>query len=281
MGIEHRRTRYRSLLEFKERIRQGLERDLSSDEMRKIFDQLEERHPVLKRFVSPVELVKAMHERKIESYRERDGITAALIGEYQENPDLQILRSFLSLLFWPAIDHIFNSKKGQVQNKQELWSEVYWAFLNTILRYPLFSRPKKIAMNVKLDTLSKVCRWQKDESKYRKAIALFASGTEPGELAGEVRPREIQDPGKASDEWTEKEIGRAQIFLQRFVDEGVITEADYYLILGTRVYGAQLKQYALDHGLSPEAAKKRRQRAEKAIREYLEAQEKNPDSSVP
>ena len=49
---------------------------------------------------------------------------------------------------------------------------------------------------------------------------------------------------------------------------GRITEADFLLIVGTRVYGQSIPAYARAAGLKKEAAKKRRLRAEAAIRHY-------------
>ena len=54
------------------------------------------------------------------------------------------------------------------------------------------------------------------------------------------------------------------------MDAGRITEADYLLLVGTRVYGKQVVDYAREMGLAYQVAKKRRQRAEAAIRRFQE-----------
>ena len=52
------------------------------------------------------------------------------------------------------------------------------------------------------------------------------------------------------------------------LDAGRITEPDFLLLVGTRLYGQSISEYARNAGLKAEAAKKRRQRAEAAIRSH-------------
>ena len=58
-------------------------------------------------------------------------------------------------------------------------------------------------------------------------------------------------------------------------DEGfeghiVISEADFLLLVGTRVYGKTAAQYARETGMCSDLARKRRLRAEAAIRKAEE-----------
>ncbi len=62
----------------------------------------------------------------------------------------------------------------------------------------------------------------------------------------------------------ENEIER----LRQHMDTGRITEADFLLLVGTRVYGKSVADYAREAGMNYQAAKKRRQRAEAAIRRF-------------
>ena len=59
--------------------------------------------------------------------------------------------------------------------------------------------------------------------------------------------------------------------LRRHMEAGRITEFDYLLLVGTRVYRKPLAEYAREVGVSYEKAKKRRQRAERKLREYEDA----------
>ena len=56
--------------------------------------------------------------------------------------------------------------------------------------------------------------------------------------------------------------------LREHVEAGRITEADYLLLVGTRVYGKPVADYAREKGLAYQAVKKRRQRVEAVIRGF-------------
>ena len=56
------------------------------------------------------------------------------------------------------------------------------------------------------------------------------------------------------------------------MDAGRITTADGLLLIGTRVYGTSVADYARDTGVAYQVAKKRRQRAEAAIGRFEKAQ---------
>jgi len=56
--------------------------------------------------------------------------------------------------------------------------------------------------------------------------------------------------------------------LKEHMQAGRITEADFFLLVGTRVYGRSIAHYARAVGLNYQVAKKRRQRAEAAIRRF-------------
>ena len=84
-------------------------------------------------------------------------------------------------------------------------------------------------------------------------IDALAGGVEGIDFAG-IELREAQ----------EIEIER----LREHLDAGRITEADFLLLIGTRVYGKSVADYAREAGLDYQVAKKRRQRAEAVIRRF-------------
>ena len=54
--------------------------------------------------------------------------------------------------------------------------------------------------------------------------------------------------------------------LRVHMESGRITEVDFLLLVGTRVYGQSVADYSREAGLSYQLVKKRRQRAETVIR---------------
>jgi len=86
-------------------------------------------------------------------------------------------------------------------------------------------------------------------------IDALAGGVEGIDFAG-IELREAQ----------EIEINR----LREHFEADRITEADFLLLIGTRVYGKSVADYAREAGLDYQVAKKRRQRAEAVIRRFEE-----------
>ena len=56
--------------------------------------------------------------------------------------------------------------------------------------------------------------------------------------------------------------------LREHMEAGRISEADFLLLVGTRVYGKSVADYARETGLDYQVAKKRRQRAEAVISRF-------------
>jgi len=52
------------------------------------------------------------------------------------------------------------------------------------------------------------------------------------------------------------------------MEEGRVSKADFPLIVGTRLYGKIVREYTAEVGISFQAARKRRQRAEAALRRH-------------
>jgi hypothetical protein len=86
-------------------------------------------------------------------------------------------------------------------------------------------------------------------------IELLAGGAEDVAFA-EIDFRE--------DKETEIKLLREQ------VEAGRICEADFLLLVGTKVYGKSISEYAREAGLDYQSAKKRRLRAEAVIRPFME-----------
>ena len=77
----------------------------------------------------------------------------------------------------------------------------------------------------------------------------------------------LDNPTRDLDGIALREVQEAEIKkLRGHLKQGLISEADFYLLVGTRLYGESLADCARKAGLGYQAAKQRRQRAEAAIR---------------
>jgi len=117
-----------------------------------------------------------------------------------------------------------------------------------VLSYPLERRRRKVAANLLLDTRHRVFRSHQIEIALASVIEPLEDNEAP------IEPR-FDDPVYMS----------AQRLIEGENDEG-INHRDIALILGSRVYDRDLQDLAEELGLSYDAARKRRQRAEKVIR---------------
>ena len=146
---------------------------------------------------------------------------------------------------------------------EELWHNIAWTFLEVLCRIDVKRRPHRLVQKVINDTAHHL------HDEYRRiwdrANGEFTADPEEIEaLAGgvEMEPRVDIELREAQ----ELEIRR----LREHLEAGRITEADYLLLVGTRVYGTPVVDYAREMGLAYQVVKKRRQRVEAAIRGFEE-----------
>jgi len=170
-------------------------------------------------------------------------------------------RTILLVIFWPGLRSLFWQKAHWDPNHHERWGRVIWTFLEVVCRLDLRQRSRRLVQKLINDTVYHLHRsYRKDWDE-----AEFAPPMDPDLL--EALAGGVEDPGFAlfeARDAQEARIGR----LRGHMDSGLISEGDFLLLTGTRVYGQPLADYVREHGLSYEAAKKRRQRAEAAIRRH-------------
>lgn len=257
---------------YKEAVRNHLEQQVESQRFASRFDQIKGRHRALSEFSSVGELRTRLCDHST-SYVITDGVLLALIQEYQQQRDSDAL-ALLHLLVFPSLDHIFNSKRSAEADIDLLWGEVEWAFLQAVLDYPVNRRRGRVAANLQLDTLLRVCRWQRAEVRAQEASARLAQYLDTWQedlaLLGAGVLALVGTPPKAAIKPTfaRAEARRAKGFLMRLVDQGIITEIDLRLLVEVHLQGRKVRHIADDLGLTYETARKRKQRAEAAIRKH-------------
>jgi len=67
-------------------------------------------------------------------------------------------------------------------------------------------------------------------------------------------------------------VDNPALVVERAVKEGVLLEADAELVIATRIEDLSVGEFALTHGMSPEKAHKRRQRAEQKLIVWLRSE---------
>jgi hypothetical protein len=176
-------------------------------------------------------------------------------------------RSILLVIFWPALESIHWKKRHWDTDPEERWQNITWVFLRVVCRIDPVVRPHRLAQKVVNDTIHHLCddyrhiwrRMEKEIPMNDDELEELGIGT--------------QDIGfGAAESAIEKD--RQVECLRRHLQHGRINDSDMFLVIGTRIYGKALSECAAKQGISYQAAKKRRQRAEAIIRKAEEGSEK-------
>jgi hypothetical protein len=173
-------------------------------------------------------------------------------------------RSVILGLLWFRLESIARWKR-RWDDPEQLWATTLHVFIRVIDRIDVNRRPERLAQKVTNDTLHDLYL----ECRKRWDRADREVGMDPDELEeiGGGTPAvdydEVIDLRAARD----REIQR----LREHLEAGRITESDFLLMVGTRLNGEGLRERAQEMGLSYPVARKRRWRAEAAIRRFEES----------
>ena len=241
-----------------------LEQELESGSYRELLLRLQKQEPFVRRFETWRDVLAFMRHGTSQD-PEKDEILRPIFQAHREDQDPR-WRTILLVIFWPALESIHWKKRGWDLDPDERWQNILWTFLEVVCRIDVTKRPSRLVQKVFNDTVHHLHdeyrhEWDwMDRKRIKEAdeIERLAGGAEDIAFAT-VELRDAQ----------EAEIRR----LHRHMQEGRISEADFLLLVGTRVYGNSVAEYAREAGLDYQVAKKRRQRVEAAIRQFEREQE--------
>lgn len=243
----------------RERDRERLEQELQTDEYQRLLRDLQRRNPFLRQFRAWADVIVFMREGTSQDPC-KDEVLRPIFAAHAADQD-PCWRAALLAIFWPGLQSIHFRKRRWDPDPEELWHNIAWTFLEVLCRIDLRSRPERLGQKVINDTAHHL------HDEYRRIWdrANRERAADPGEMEGlSGLVTEINTVDMELREAQELEIRR----LREHMDAGRITEADYLLLVGTRVYGKPVVDYAREMGLAYQVAKKRRQRAEAAIRRF-------------
>jgi len=241
----------------REQDRRRLEQELQGLEYQEALRSLQRKEPLLREFRSWSDFIAFMRAGTSDDPLKEKALLVILKAHAVDRDPRW--RAILLAVFWPGLDSIFNRKKHWDPDHEERWQNVQWAFLQTICKLDVSRRTDRIVHRIVNGTIHRL------HEEYRRAWkrAEREIPTDP-ELMEEIIGG-AEDPGLDAVDLRsqqEAEIRR----LREHADAGRISEADFLLLVGTRVYGKSAAQYARENGMSGDLARKRRLRAEAAIR---------------
>jgi len=229
-------------------IKKEFEPCLSTPSVRILFEILREEEAFFA-FDNIEQFLMTMRKRTLEDFPTQDACLGIIISHIQLNLHAEAGVKLLTYLLAPGLQAILKRLIHSRVELREAWSDLWWRFYQTVMGYPLIRRPHKVAANLIRDTEHKAFQSQRAEVDR----LLRQEPLDNQELASEpsfVNPLFIK--------------------ANRLIDGEEVTgfgEVDIAIVIGTRVYDEDMHDVADRLGISYEAARKRRQRTEKKIRQ--------------
>ena len=236
--------------------RERLEQELQDRAYQALLRKLQREHRFLRRFHRWADVIVFMRHGTSKDPR-KDEVLRPIFEAHAQGRDPR-WRVILMAIFWPGLESIHGQKRHWDPDPDERWQNVTWTFLQVLCRIDVTRRQDRLVQKVYNDTVHHL--YDEYRRTWNRTNREFtADAEEIDALVGDVEGIDI-----ASIELREAqgiEIRR----LRAHMDAGRITEADFLLLVGTRVYGTSVADYARKRGLGYQVAKKRRQRAEATI----------------
>ena len=201
------------------------------------------REPVFAAFPAAPLLLRAL--RSQQDHRLEDAILLALLREARQD---RLAGRFVVQALLPGLKRAAARILFEAGERDELWSILLANLWERITSYPLERRPRRVAANLLLDTIHATLT---DFGRARRTI----QATEPL-VSDELAP-------------ARREEEEAEVVLARAARAGAISCEEAVLILRTRLEGLSLATLARELGVSYDALRVRRRRAERRLLLFL------------
>lgn len=243
----------------RDRDRERLEQELRTEEYVELLRTLQRRDSFFHTFTTWADVLVFMREGGMRDLR-KDEVLRPILRFHSESEDPR-LRGVLLAIFWPGLESIQVRKRFWDDDAEERWQNIAWTFFSVVFRVDVTKRPERLAQKIYNDTIHHLhdeYRRHWDAANREIATDLKAIVDLAGTVEGiDVEVLELRDAHA-------RKIDR----LREHFRAGRITESDFLLVAGTRLYGQSIAGYARGARLGYQVAKKRRQRAEAAIHRY-------------
>jgi hypothetical protein len=176
-------------------------------------------------------------------------------------------------MFWKSLIRLFYNKRRSVPDPDDLFVRIQTEFFHVTASYPLDRRPRKIDVNLILDTKKKVTRWQREEALFRDHHEEWVETHKVrlGRRKEWVSPY-AERPSLADYQVTEVFPEEMEEYLLDLVYRKVINGRQRDLILEVDVYRRMSeKQWAEVRGFAYATVRSWHFRAEAVIRRYEKA----------
>lgn len=205
------------------------------------------------RFAAPADLLAFLHRR--EPPDAKDAVLLALLVRAQRE---QLAGRVVLQAMLPGLKSVSSRLARSVVSFEELWQILFACLWERIVTYPVERRPSRVAANLLRDTLKRTLAELRREANALAQLPEL-SLDDLDELLGTTASPTAEVDGH----------GDPEALLRRAVAAGAVTSKEAELILATEIDGVPMAAVAERLGVSYNAVKIRRQRAEQRLLEFL------------
>ncbi len=237
---------------FLDQYHTNLTEALNKPDLKKTLERLRQEHPILEHYPTAESLEKLLNPSN-KNYYDKDVVMTILLRELKRSNAIYPL---INLMFWDSLYRLYWHRYSRVGDHEELFSRIQLDFYHTVVSHDLERLPRKIDVNIFLNTKKKIIAWEKEKIRQNKAL------------------KEIESLGKVGLSLADLEATIFQpeeltLYLLDMVYRKVINETQYDLIIETQVYKRMSPQeWAIKKGLPHATARILKHRAEKAMRRF-------------
>lgn len=231
--------------------------DLTAEHYKKLLKKLSENSSDLSSLDSWEQVAVHIQSLPADS-PDKDTLLSEIFSEIR-NRGIAGYQSLVLAIFWPELICIQNSKWKWDHDPDSRWGNVLWAYLQIAERFDPSTRDSGICRKLFNDTVNALYKIYKSEWD----LLCSEIPTDPQEML-DTYDGSVCDQPMPGFLLFPSELIREH--LSNHLNSGHINELDLKIITETRLDGKSLKYCAENAGISYEAAKKRRSRAENILR---------------
>lgn len=238
--------------------RSNLEDELKGRKFEQALERLKATHVIFRKYPA-IEDLKTLAQAGNRNYTDKDDVLTILLKELKES---NTVYSLINIMFWDSLIRLYWQRKSRIDDHEELFNRIQLDFYHTVRSHNLECLPRKIDVNIFLNTKKKVIAWEKEKVRQDKALRELESLGKVGLSLADLEATIFQPEELA-------------LYLLDKVYRKVISEPQYDLLIETQVYKRMSPQeWALKKGIPHATARIFKHRAEKALRRFED--QKNP-----
>lgn len=251
------------------KLDESLEKEIASKPFIQSYEEIRKKHPAIRPFHSPGDLIAFLHDRRSPSYSINDQIFRALIEEFKSRHPSGVVGALLLALLRPGLGKIFQIYRRRLQfvtgvDEADLWLQIRKEALEVLHEWDPAKHPRKIPSGVVGRVSNRIRSWYRGIEKEHRAAVEF-------QREGVTIENEDLLPTDLQADW----IIEAKEILEDLTALRVISETDKFILLGTALYGRTMESLAGEalskelKGLSYSGIRQRKSRAARALKAYL------------